>query len=532
MKTFEGQITDILARRVYHGIIRVRDGKIVSIDECPGAGEDLPFILPGFIDSHIHIESSMLTPLEFAREAVNHGTIGVVTDPHEIANVLGIRGVDFMIDNASKTSFNFCFGAPSCVPSCSSDIETSGAMLSSRDVGNLLCRPEIGYLSEMMNFPGVLNGDPEVMAKIDAARRLGKPVDGHAPGLLGEERKRYAAAGISTDHECTRIEESLSCIDSGMMVMIREGSAAKNYEALIPLIAQHPDKVMFCSDDSHPGDSIGGNILSIVKRALAAGYDRWDILRAASLNPQLHYKLDWGLLRPGDPATFIMADSISGSMNVLDTYIAGKSLETDDSPVDSFPNVFNASEISERDIVPAVREKMPVIVAYDGELYTSCEYSGPSDAAYPWQEVQKIVVVNRYRKDAAPSVGFVRGFNITNGAMAASIAHDCHNIVAIGSSDEKIVRVVNEVIGMKGGIAAMDRDGNIVSLELPIAGLLSPLSGKIVALENAEILKAIASTGCTMQSPLITMSFMCLPVIPRLKISDKGIFDASQWSFA
>jgi len=531
MEKFEGQIVDIINKTIFNGVVKVHEGKIASIDSWPGAGKDLPFILPGFIDSHIHIESSMLTPVEFSRAVVNYGIIGVVTDPHEIANVLGKDGVKFMIDNASRTSFNFCFGAPSCVPSCSADIETSGAMLTSQEVGEILDNPAVGYLSEVMNYPGVLLRNNQVMAKIEAAKRLGKQIDGHAPGLMGEERRKYASAGISTDHECSSYEEGLSCIENDMFVQIREGSAARNFEALIPLIAKYPEKIMFCSDDIHPTSSKEAPIISHVRRAIAYGYDKWDVLRAASLNPQVHYGLDWGLLRPGDPATFIIADSISEKMNILETYLSGEPLKIDESPVDSYPNRFMVSDISDKDIASTFQNITPIIVAQDGELITTSEYASSDDENYPWEEVQKIVVVNRYDSIASPSVGHVRGFNIKNGAMAASIAHDCHNIVAIGSSDENIVRAVNEVIRMKGGITVIDKDNNVVCLELPIAGLLTPLGWEQVARKNAEIMEAIASTGCQMRSPLITMSFMCLPVIPELKITDKGIFDASKWSF-
>lgn len=531
-EVFQGHIVDIIHRRIFDGCIDVCDGTITSVSECRGLSSDAPYILPGFIDSHVHIESSMLTPAQFAGVAAGHGTIGVVSDPHEIANVLGVRGIDFMLENASGVDFNFCFGAPSCVPSCSSNIESGGAVLSSKDVEELLQRPQIGFLSEMMNFPGVLSEDPEVLAKIEAAGRAGKRVDGHAPGLLGEKRARYAQKGITTDHECTTYEEGLSCIENDMNVLIREGSAAKNYEALIPLLSLRPDKVMFCTDDCHPGDFVSGHINDIVKRAINDGYDIWDILRAASLNPQEHYNLNWGLLREGDPATFIMADSLSPSMRILDTFIRGKRPGMKKAGAgNGFPNIFEAEKISAEDIYRQDDGPVPVILASDGELFTSSEYAGRDDASYPWAEVQKIVVVNRYCKGVPPAVGYVRGFNIKDGAMAASIAHDCHNIVAIGSSDEQIVRVVNEVISMHGGLASMCGKDKISRLELPIAGIMSPLDGMEVARLNGEVLDTIAEAGCTMCSPFITMSFMCLPVIPQVKITDKGVFDIEKWDF-
>ena len=525
VKVYLGHIVDVIDRHIFDGCVEVSGGVITSVRECGGVRADAPFILPGFIDSHFHIESSMLTPTELARVAASHGTIGVVSDPHEIANVLGISGIDYMLENASRSNFNFCFGAPSCVPSCGSDIESGGAVLSSKDVDELLRRPQIGYLSEMMNFPGVLSEDSEVIAKIAYARSAGKPVDGHAPGLVGEDRARYARKGISTDHECTTYEEGLSCIENGMNVLVREGSAARNYEALIPLITLRPDKVMFCTDDCHPDDLLSGHINVIVKRAIGDGYDLWDVLRSACLNPQVHYNLNWGLLREGDPATFIMVDSLTPEMKVLDTFFRGENLRISGGVSgEIFPNKFEAESIGEEDIKREYNGPVPVIIARDGQLYTSLEYASRDDSSYPWKEVQKIVVLNRYKKGVSPSVGYVRGFNVKNGAMAASIAHDCHNIVAIGSSDAQIVRVVNKVVSMRGGIAAIHGEDRMNCLNLPIAGIMSPLEGKQVEKIYRGLLDTIASAGCAFRAPFLTMSFMCLPVIPQVKITDKGLF--------
>ncbi len=524
-KVYLGHIVDVIGRRIFDGRIEISGGTITSVRECGEVRADAPFILPGFIDSHFHIESSMLTPAELARIAASHGTIGVVSDPHEIANVLGISGINYMLENASRTNFNFCFGAPSCVPSCGFDIESGGAVLSSKDVDELLQRPQIGYLSEMMNFPGVLSEDLEVIAKIASARRAGKPVDGHAPGLLEEDRAKYAGKGISTDHECTTYEEGLSCIENGMNVLVREGSAARNYEALIPLISLRPDKIMFCTDDCHPDKLLSGHINVIVRRAIGDGYDLWDVLRSACLNPQVHYNLNWGLLREGDPATFIMVDSLTPEMKVLATFFRGENFRIEDGGNDEiFPNNFEAEAIDVEDIEKEDNGPVPVIIAGDGQLYTSLEYANRDDSSYPWEEVQKIVVLNRYKKGVPPSVGYIRGFNVKNGAMAASIAHDCHNIVAIGSSDAGIVRVINKVVSMRGGIAALHGEGRVSCLNLPIAGIMSPLECKQVVEIYRELLDTIASAGCTFRAPFLTMSFMCLPVIPQVKITDKGLF--------
>ena len=516
--SFIGHIVDVAGGRIDDGEIVIGAGRIREIRKISGMPDDAPYILPGFIDSHVHIESSMLTPAEFARTVTRHGTIGVVTDPHEIANVLGVDGVLFMLDNAAGANFNFCFGAPSCVPSCSPELETSGAVLTSAEVGRLLEMPRIGFLSEMMNFPGVLNSDPEVMRKIECAKRAGKVIDGHAPGLTGAERTRYAAAGITTDHECTSMEEAFCCIDNGMKVLIREGSAAKSFDVLAPILASRPDMAMFCTDDMHPGELAVGHIDNLVRRAFAAGYDRWAVLRAATLNPQLHYGLDWGLLREGDPATFIIADALDESMKVLDTYINGERASGRPSvALQDCPNRFEAEPVAAADIADRDSGMVEVIVAEDGQLLTGKRMMDRSDP-----DVQKIVVVNRYRRDAVPAVGYVHGFGMKDGAMAASVAHDCHNIVAVGSSDRDIVRVVNEVVAMKGGLAACC-GSEMKSLALPVAGLMSAASAEEVAAGNDEVLRVIAAAGCRMRAPLITMSFMCLPVIPELKITDKGL---------
>ena len=549
-----GHIVDVTARRVFDGELTVENGVISSITPSDNVRPDAPYLLPGFIDSHVHIESSMMVPVEFARVAVEQGTIGVVADPHEIGNVLGKEGIEFMINSGRHIRFNFCFGAPSCVPSCGTDIETSGATLDSHDIEELMARDDIGYLAEMMNFPGVLAGDKEVMSKIAAARRHGKPVDGHAPGLLGEERRRYAAAGISTDHECATLDEARACIKAGMMVQIREGSAAKNYEALIPLLREYPDRVMFCTDDCHPDDLIRGHINRIVSRAMEDGYDLWDILQAVCVTPQRHYHLSWGLLHEGDAANFIAVNNLSPNFRVLLTVVKGKEvyncnsfLSTIQSQVksisnqmailDNYPNRFLAKPIAIDDISLPINsgDRVRIIHAFDGSLLTKSEEvvvtGNPLvDSRYAWGEVNKIVVYNRYREGARPVVGLIRGFGLKDGAMAASIAHDCHNIVAIGSNDEYIVKAINRVVEMKGGLVAL-AGSEMTDLALPIAGLISPLSGHEIAYRSSRLRDTIRRAGCRMQSPFITMAFMCLPVIPELKLTDRGLFDFRTWSF-
>jgi adenine deaminase len=433
------------------------------------------------------------------------------------------------------------------VPSCSSDIETSGAVIDAAGVEELMARDDIGALGEMMNFPGVLGNDPEVMRKISAARKYGKPIDGHAPGLVDSERERYALAGISTDHECVNVEEGRACISAGMKVIIREGSAAKDFDNLCPLIGESPDMVMLCTDDCHPDDLVRGHINLLVRRALAKGYDLWNILMAASINAQRHYRLDWGMLQEGDVANFIVVDALNSHFRVLQTVIKGVEVfdcnatfgsvrqhlvHIGDNHKAYYPNRFEANPIKEEEISLDVSkfDTLHVLSATDGSLYTGHDAvklsKNPFDGfRYPWGEVQKIVVLNRYQPDAKPVVGLVRGFSLTHGAIAGSVAHDCHNIVAIGSNDEYLAKAINRVIEMRGGQVAI-ADDDMTDLALPIAGLMSPLSGHEVAYRCIMLSEMARRAGCTMRAPFITMAFLCLPVIPELKITDKHLWDS------
>ena len=545
----KGHIVDVVRREIYDGELVVEGERIVEVRRCELGDGVWSYLLPGFIDSHVHIESSMMVPRKFARIAAIHGTTGVIADPHEIGNVLGVEGVDYMIRSGREAQFNFCFGAPSCVPAVGGDIETSGAVIGADDIEKLMERDDIGYLAEMMNYPGVLSGDKEVLRKIEAARRNGKPVDGHAPGLTGRQRDMYTATGISTDHECSTIEEGRSCINAGMKVIIREGSAAKDYERLSPLIGESPNMVMLCTDDCHPDDFVRGHINSIVKRAIADGYDLWDILQVACVNPQKHYNQHWGLLQAGDPATYIMVDSLNQHFRVESTVIRGQevfnynaSLPSDISPkgdedvYTQFPNRFMAKPITAADISIDIKsgDTVHVILASDGSLLTQHEKilltGNPlTDMRYPWNEVQKIVVYNRYEPDAKPVVGLIRGFDIKCGAIAGSVAHDCHNIVAVGSSDEYLVRAINRVVEMKGGQVVVGPD-EMLDIPLPIAGLMAPMSGHEIAFRTLLLHEMVRTIGCPMKSPFITMAFMCLPVIPEIKITDKHLMDTKTMS--
>ena len=532
----KGNIVDILTKRIYKGEVHIENGKIAKLIKNDKI-EESNYILPGLIDAHIHVESSMLIPSEFARLASIHGTVATVSDPHEIANVLGVKGVEFMIENGKQAPFKFYFGAPSCVPA--TPFETSGASLNSEDIEDLLARKEIKYLSEMMNFPGVLNDDKEVWAKLAAAKKYDKPVDGHAPGLKGADAEKYVKSGITTDHECFTIPEALDKIKSGMYVQIREGSAAKNYHTLAPLIDSHPEHIMLCSDDKHPNDLVKGHMDAIIRRAIADGYHLMNILRACILNPAKHYKLDIGLLQLGDAADCIIVDNLD-EFNVLQTYSDGRLIakngETLIKSTASKPiNKFYKNELSIDDLVVELDgETLKVIQALDGELITPAieekiEGFHQNIESNLATDTLKIVVLNRYEK-AKPSIAFIRGFGFKSGAIASSVAHDSHNIVAVGVSDEDILKAIQLVIQEEGGVSWVNGEESEI-LPLPVAGIMSDKDAWEVA-EKYESLDALAkSLGTALHAPYMTLSFMALLVIPELKISDKGLFDGRTFSF-
>ncbi len=534
--TLVGNIVDLKKNKVFKGRVHVENGCIVSVEPDETVSDEKT-ILPGLIDSHIHVESSMLIPSEFARLAVVQGTVATVSDPHEIANVLGIPGVEFMIQNGRKVPFKFYFGAPACVPA--TPFETSGAKLGARELDELLRRDDVKYLSEMMNFPGVINHVPEEMAKIEIANKYHKPVDGHAPGVKGEDARKYAEAGVTTDHECFTMEEALEKIRYGMKIQIREGSAAKNFEALIPLMKKHADKVLFCSDDKHPDDLAEGHINQLIKRTIAKGYDPLLVLKSVIVNPIEHYKLDVGMLQVGDAADMIVVDNLK-DFNVLATYVNGQKVAENgrcliDSVDEITPNKFLAHPITEDAIAVKDRGKqIRVIESYDGELITGVLKVKPkvldgnivSDVD---NDILKMVVLNRYGQ-AKPAVAFINNVGIKKGAFASSVAHDSHNIVAVGTNDKAITRAVNAIIKNKGGIVVVN-DGKVDSLPLPVAGLMSNKDAWEVAARYQYLDKKVHELGSTLRAPFMTLSFMALLVIPDLKLSDKGLFDGTTFSF-
>lgn len=536
MKSYQGILVDTFSKRLFKGEITLENGKITRVEEKEHGNNT--YILPGLIDAHVHIESSMMIPSVFSKMAVSRGTVAVVCDPHEIANVIGIEGIDYMLEDARKTPLKFWFGVPSCVPA--TPFETSGAVLDAQIVDSLLARQDMHYLSEMMNFPGVVSEVPEVLAKMASAKKYGKPVDGHAPGLTGATLQKYAASGISTDHECSSYEEALEKIKLGMKILIREGSAAKNFEALFRLIDEFPASVMLCTDDSHPDTLLyEGHIDKLLRRGLEKGLDIFNLIRAASVNPVEHYRLNVGLLREGDPADFIVVDDLK-SFQVLATFIGGECVyssgkvlfEGEKSPV---INRFLRNRITAEDILlPARSGKIRVIIARAGELLTDQELASPRiEGGYlvsdPSRDILKLVVLSRYGNDPV-RIGFIKNFGLKKGALASSIAHDSHNIIAVGVADEDIVAAVNKLVENKGGIVAGTKD-HLLFLPLEVAGLMSTRSGEEVAAMYLELNAEAQKLGTQFEAPFMTLSFMSLLVIPSLKLGDQGLFDVNKFEF-
>lgn len=528
-----GQIVDVVNSRIFKGTVFIENGKIVNVKEEENDNNQL--IMPGFVDSHIHIESSLLVPTEFARMAVVHGTVATVSDPHEIANVLGIEGVKYMIATGKRSPMKFYFGAPSCVPATT--FETAGAVLDSKAVDELLSMDDIKYLGEMMNYPGVIFDDNEVVAKINSAKRHNKPIDGHAPLLSGDDLVKYCKSGITTDHECSTLQEAREKVALGMKLQIREGSAAKNFDALIPLIEESPENIMFCSDDMHPHELVNGHINHLVKKAISLGYNILDVLRSATLTPIKHYNIEVGLLQKNDPADFIIVDNFI-DFNVIRTYIDGKLVAEnnksliEETEVDVVNN-FNTEKVDIEDFRLCDEGKnVKIISVINGELLTEKFIGRPkcvndnlvSDID---NDILKIAVINRYDKKKI-ALGFIKNFGLKKGAIASSVAHDSHNIVVIGCSDEEMANAANMIINTKGGLVAWSHDDNIC-IPLPVAGLMTNIEGQKIAADYQALVSLSKEFGSTLSDPFMTMGFMSLLVIPKLKLSDKGLFDCEKF---
>ena len=531
----KGQIVDVVNKRIFKGVITFENGKIISVIEQEHNVNS--YILPGFIDAHIHIESSMLVPSEFARISVKHGTVATVSDPHEIANVLGVEGVTFMIENGKQVPFKFNFGAPSCVPA--TNFESAGAVIDSDAIKTLLKNPDIKYLAEMMNYPGVLFNDDEVMKKIAWAKKYGKPIDGHAPGLRGDDVTKYIESGISTDHECFTKEEALEKLQKGMTILIREGSAAKNFDALIDLLPEHFENIMFCSDDKHPDDLIIGHINQLCARAVNKGMDVFKVLQAACVNPVQHYSLDVGLLQVGDDADFIVVQDLK-DFKTIQTFINGELVFNNNTslikPV-SFENLnnFNCSKKDNEEFrVESSTNRVRVIEALEGQLVTKeiieeVLIKQGNLVSNIEKDILKMAVVNRYQNQK-PAIAFIKNFGLKEGAFASSVGHDSHNIIVVGVSDEEICKAVNLVIENQGGISVVSTQKNKV-VALPVAGIMSDKDGETIGKQYQELDKLVKQLGSRLMAPYMTLSFMALLVIPSLKLSDKGLFNGNEFKF-
>jgi adenine deaminase len=536
MYQVSGNIVDIHNQEIYPGVVIIENNRIADIKRENKVFDG--YIIPGLVDSHVHIESSMLVPVEFSRMAIKHGTVATVSDPHEIANVVGVKGVEFMIENGKNAKLKFHWGVPSCVPA--TDFETSGARLDADDIQYLLTQSNVVCLAEMMNFPGVINSTPEILSKINLAVEAGLPVDGHAPGLGGENLMKYIDSGISTDHECTTLDEAIEKVRRGMKILIREGSSAKNFDELAPLVDMFPESIMLCSDDIHPDDLVKGHINRLLKRGIKVGLNLFNLLRAATLNPVLHYNLKVGLLKPGDYADFCIVENLT-DFKVRETWVNGEkvfgpSVDETVEPINTTPiNNFVAYRVESHQIrVPNTRKNFKAIGVIDGELLTKCvtvqnNHNGEFIEPDLESDILKIIVVNRYRK-TQPSVGFVKNFGLKMGAIASSVAHDSHNIIAVGTNDDDILHAIHLLMESKGGIAA-SYNGEYLLLPLPVAGIMSVESAGKVAEAYLAIDQRAKEYGCKLKAPFMTLSFLALLVIPELKIGDKGLFDVNTFSF-
>ena len=563
---FTAYILDVLTDSVYPARITIEDGifkEIIPIHVTEETKIDVEgLMIPGFIDSHIHIESSMMTPAQFAKVAVRHGTTAVVCDPHEIANVRGIDGIEFMIENASTVPFNFYFAAPSCVPATA--FETSGAVIDSDDIEYLLQKPEVVALAEMMNFPGVIGADEEVLRKLRIARKYNKPIDGHAPLVSGRELDRYIEQGIVTDHECSNFQEAIEKKQKGMKIMVRDGSSAKNMEALFDFSEriEHyknqdsfgiiPNEVLsrrlhspifdfIVSDDKNPKDLTVGHLNESVKKAVDLGIDLIKAIEMVTINPASHYGLDGGSIVTGSRADFIIIDNFN-DFNILKTYIAGECVfdgenvlfDVEDVEVGNSMNVDKKSPDDFNVYFEGDECEVNVIECIDGDLLTkktTARLITKNGVVQPdiFEDVLKIAVVERYGSNNV-SNGFIKGFGLKKGAIASSISHDSHNIVVVGYSSERMAEAVNKVIDNKGGIAVVSEDFED-SLSLPIAGLMSNRDGFDIANKLLILHKMASALGCKLAAPFMTMAFMSLLVIPSIKISDKGLFDGDSFEF-
>lgn len=529
--TVAGVVFDPIKRESFGATLRIQNGKIAKIEKDSNIKH--PAILPGFVDSHVHIESSMLTPSNFAKAAVKHGTVAVVTDPHEIANVAGVKGVEFMINDAKGSDFKFYFGAPSCVPA--SPFDECFEPFTPEIIEGLMKRDDIHFLAEMMNFPGVIYKSESVMQIIGKAHSANKPVDGHVPGLSGDALKSYVSAGITTDHECFTLEEALEKIKLGMKILIRDGSAAKNFGSLHPLIKEHSKHLMFCTDDCHPDELLHGHINLKVRQSLALGYDVFDVLQVSSVNPVNHYKLNVGLLQEGDSADLLVVDNLQ-NLNIQSTFINGVDVFNINESVTKsysalnyvFPHSFNPSNLHSK----AISNKVKAIEVINDELITNSvvvNNEAETLSCNLKEDVLKIAVLSRYKENEL-SVGLIKGFGMKKGAIAASIAHDSHHIISVGCDNASIEKCLEFIIKNRGGVCYFDGE-QLHGLPLPVYGLMTDFSAEVAAAAYEKINSKVIADGCKLKAPFMTMSFMSLSVIPHLKITPAGLFDVDKFNY-
>ncbi len=530
---------DFYDKQIYPALINF-DEKINFIKKIDEKCSNL--IIPGLIESHIHIESSMLTPSRFAQVAVTHGTTAIVADPHEIANVLGLDGINFMRDDAKKTPVKIFFTAPSCVPA--TKFETSGAIIDSEKINLLLEEKDIVALGEMMNFYGVIHSDSEVMKKIKFAHKYKKPVDGHCPKLTGEKLNKYIKAGILTDHECTTLVEAEEKLGKGMKIMIKQGSYAKNLENIYPLAFKNSDFCFLASDDLEADDLLKGHMNLKLKEIVNLGINPFDAIRMSTFNPARHYNLNVGLLKSGDPADFVILNNLR-DFNVLETYINGKLVAKDGKALFELPEVkkMNFFDIKQKNVndfkINSNKKngviKVHVIGLVENQIITKKLIETLKVDNYEilpdlGKDILRIAVAERYGNNNL-ALGFIKGFMLKEGAIASSVAHDSHNIISIGFEKNDITRAINTVIEMRGGLTLVRNNQVLIRIALPIAGLMSDKPAEDIVKKLNRFYLILKALGCTLNSPLMILSFMSLPVVPELKLTDRGLFDVEKFGF-
>jgi len=545
-----GSLVNVYSGNISESYIGVKDGRIIYVGGKPiRATKNLDvgskFILPAYIDGHVHIESSLVTPSQFALAAIPRGTCCVVADPHEIANVCGVEGIKYMIEDSARTPLKIYFMIPSCVPA--TNLETSGAKIGLKEIEELKGLKQILGLGEVMNFPGVIKGEEEVMAKIRACE--GMVIDGHAPGLRGEELCAYIAAGVMSDHESVTAEEAMEKISLGMWVMIREGSTAKNLSELAAIVSKGcPERVMLVTDDQHADDLLAeGHLDHVLRRAVEEGIDPVDAVRMVTVKPAEYFGLRrLGGVSPGKCADMVIVDDLKEFKAEM-VFIDGRIVAKEGKYLGSVGRSIVKKEVEKTvhigELLPAdlkVIHRGPegkvetrVIEVVPDQIITNemlCELPVENGEVLPdlEKDIVKICVVERHRETGRIGKGFVKGFGLKEGALASTVAHDSHNIIAMGVSDDEICRAVNRLREINGGLVAVNGNEVKSELPLPIAGLMSDRGVEFVAERMDELNKSASDLGCHLRSPFMALSFLALPVIPKLKITDLGLVDVEQ----